>query len=232
GYIGSRMDVTERKEAEEALSTMWRRLIAAHEEERTWISRELHDDISQRMALLSIELEGLHCDLLAAAPEFTERIDQVRQQAGEIGTDINAISHRLHSSKLEYLGLVAAAKAFCTEFAGQKKTKIDFFHAAVPRQLPSEVQVCLFRVLQEALRNAAKHSRVDHVEVELRADANDLHLTVRDFGVGFDPAAALHQDGIGLISMRERLMLIHGKFTVHSSPNCGTTIHASVPLRH
>jgi PAS domain S-box-containing protein len=231
GYIGSRIDVTERKEAEEALSTLGRRLIAAHEEERTWIARELHDDISQRMALLSIELEGLRFAVLSGTPELTKRINQVLQQTAAIGNDINAISHRLHSSKVEYLGLVVAAKAFCTEFAGQQKIKIDLAHADIPQHLSSEVEVCLFRVLQESLRNAAKHSGVGQVEVDLRADENDLHLTVRDLGIGFDPDAALHQNGLGLVSMRERLRLIDGKFAVHSSPNRGTTVHASVPLR-
>jgi PAS domain S-box-containing protein len=231
GYIGSCIDVTERKAAEETLSTLGRRLIAAHEEERTWIARELHDDISQRLALLSIGLEGLQRAPVLDTPELSEQIKQVLQQTSEIANDIETISHRLHSSKVGYLGLAVAARAFCAEFSGQQKVKIDFVANAVPRDLPPEVEMCLFRVLQEALRNAAKHSGVGQIEVELRAGANDLHLTVRDFGVGFDPDTALHQNGLGLVSMRERLLLVNGDLTIQSAPSGGTAIQASVPLR-
>jgi PAS domain S-box-containing protein len=231
GYIGSGIDVTERKAAEETLSSLGRRLIAAHEEERTWIARELHDDISQRLALLSIGLEGLQRAPVPDAPELSEQIKQVLQQTSEIANDIETISHRLHSSKVGYLGLAVAARAFCAEFSGQQKVKIDFVANAVPRHLPSEIEMCLFRVLQEALRNAAKHSGVGQIEVELSAGANDLHLTVRDFGVGFDPDRALHQNGLGLVSMRERLLLVNGDLTIQSAPSGGTAIQASVPLR-
>ena len=156
---------------------------------------------------------------------------QLLQQTSEIANEIQAISHRLHSSKLEYLGLVAAAKGFCAEISEQQKVKIDFLHDAVPRTLPSEVEVCLFRVLQEALRNAVKHSRVQQIKVELHAGSKDLHLMVRDSGVGFDPGAALLGKGLGLISMQERLRLVNGELTIRSAPNSGTAVHAHVPLR-
>ena len=231
GYIGSCIDVTERKMAEEALSGVGRKLIAAHEEERAWIARELHDDIGQRLALLSIELEGLRQMPSHRAREFPGRMHQLLQQTSEIANEVQVISHRLHSSKLEYLGLVAAAKGFCAEISEQQKVKIDFLHDAVPRTLPSEVEVCLFRVLQEALRNAVKHSRVQQIKVELHAGSKDLHLMVRDSGVGFDPRAALLGKGLGLVSMQERLRLVNGELTIHSVPNEGTAVHAHVPLR-
>ncbi len=231
GYIGSCLDVTERKLAEEALSSVGRRLIAAHEEERAWIARELHDDIGQRLALLSIELESLQFARAQNAREFPGRIRQILKQTSEIANEIQAISHRLHSSKLEYLGLVAAAKGFCTELSEQQKVKIDFLHDAIPRALPPEVEMCLFRVLQEALRNAVKHSRVQRVKVELRAGSNDIQLSVCDSGVGFDPSAALLGKGLGLVSMQERLRLVNGELTVRSAPDVGTAIQARVPLR-
>jgi PAS domain S-box-containing protein len=231
GYIGSCIDVTERKMAEEALSSVGRKLIAAHEEERAWIARELHDDIGQRLALLSIELESLRQIPSHSAREFPGRMHQLLQQTSEIANEIQAISHRLHSSKLEYLGLVAAAKGFCAEISEQQKVKIDFLHDAVPRTLPSEVEVCVFRVLQEALRNAVKHSRVQQIKVELHAGSKDLHLMVRDSGVGFDPGTALLGKGLGLVSMQERLRLVNGELTIHSAPNGGTAVHAHVPLR-
>jgi PAS domain S-box-containing protein len=228
GYIGSCVDVTERKLAEDAISSVGRRLIAAQEEERTRIARELHDDIGQRLALLSIELETLQ-----RAPnqrEFPGRIYQLLKQTSEIASEIQAISHRLHSSKLEYLGLVAAARGYCAELSEQQNVGIDFLDEGVPRSLPAEIEMSLFRVLQEALRNAVKHGRVHQVKVELRARGSDVHLTVRDFGVGFDPAIALHGKGLGLVSMQERVRLVHGELTIDSAPNSGTSIHVRVPL--
>ena len=191
-------------------------------------ARELHDDIGQRLALLSIELETLQ-----RAPnqrEFPGRIYQILKQTSEIATEIQAISHRLHSSKLEYLGLVAAARGYCAELSEQQNVGIDFLDEGVPRSLPTEIEMSLFRVLQEALRNAVKHGRVHQVKVELRARGNDVHLTVRDFGVGFDPAIALHGKGLGLVSMQERVRLVHGELTIDSAPNSGTSIHVRVPL--
>jgi PAS domain S-box-containing protein len=228
GYIGSCVDVTDRKLAEDAISSVGRRLIAAQEEERTRIARELHDDIGQRLALLSIELETLQHT--PNQREFPGRIYQILKQTSEIATEIQAISHRLHSSKLEYLGLVAAARGYCAELSEQQNVRIDFLDEGVPRSLPTEIEMSLFRVLQEALRNALKHGRVRQVKVELRTRSNSIYLTVRDFGVGFDPATALHGKGLGLVSMQERVRLVHGELTIDSAPNSGTSIHARVPL--
>jgi PAS domain S-box-containing protein len=228
GYIGSCVDVTERKLAEDAISSMGRRLIVAQEEERTRIARELHDDIGQRLALLSIELETLQ--RTSNQREFPGRIYQILKQTSEIASEIQAISHRLHSSKLEYLGLAAAARGYCAELSEQQDVRIDFLDEGVPRSLPHEIEMSLFRVLQEALRNAVKHGRVRQVKVELRAKGNDVHLTVLDSGVGFDPATALHGKGLGLVSMQERVRLVHGELTIDSAPNSGTSIHARVPL--
>ena len=230
GYIGSCIDVTERKMAEEALSSVGRRLIAAQEEERARIARELHDDIGQRLALLSIELESLQRVSLHGGREVPGRLHQILKQTSEISNEVQAISHRLHSSKLEYLGLVAAAKGFCAELSEQQKVKIDFRHDAVPRELPSELEVCLFRVLQEALRNAVKHSHVQQVKVELHAGSKDLHLMVRDSGVGFNPVhrRAWQRPWFGQHAGEAS----PGKWRTHyhSALDSGTTIHARVPL--
>ena len=164
GYIGSCTDVTERKLAEESLADVGRRLIEAHEEERTWIARELHDDVNQRMALLAIELDRWNQQLPPSAVEFHDHIHHASQRLSDIATDIQALSHRLHSSKLEYLGLVAAAQSFCKELSEQQKVEIDFSHTAIPRSVPKEISLCLFRVLQETLQNAVKHSGVRHYQ--------------------------------------------------------------------
>ena len=222
GYIGSCIDITERKLAEEALAEVGSKLIEAHEEERTWIARELHDDINQRIALLAIELEK--------SAENHDRVRHVGHGLHELGKDIQALSHRLHSSKLDYLGLAAAANSFCTELAEQQKIEIHFSHAGVPNGLPKEVSLCLFRVLQEALQNAVKHSGVRYFTVELHGRSGEIQMVVGDLGVGFDQENAVNLRGLGLISMRERLQMVKGQLSIKSEPGRGTTIRARVPF--
>ena len=229
GYIGSCMDVTDRKLAEESLASVGRRLIEVHEQERTWIARELHDDINQRIALLAIELDRWN-HLPGSGAAVHDHIQNVSQYLSEIGKDIQALSHRLHSSKLEYLGIATAAKSFCRELSEQHKVQIDFSHSDIPRNLPKEAELCLFRVLQEALQNAAKHSGVQHFKVELRGTPEEIQLSVSDAGIGFDWQDAINRRGLGLISMRERLQLVNGELSIRSEPGHGTAIYASVPV--
>ncbi|PYX71961.1 MAG: hypothetical protein DMG78_13645 [Acidobacteria bacterium] len=220
-------DITHRKNAEEALLGMSRKLVEAHEQERTRIGRDLHDDIVQRLALLAIELEGVQHDL---APELSRRIDDLRNQATQITNDVQLLSHELHSSKLEYLGIVGAIKNFCREYCEHQKLEIDFKSHDLPAAIPSELSLSLFRVLQEALRNGTKHSGVKSFEVKLWGTRDEIHLTVRDSGVGFHPEAARGGRGLGLVSMEERLKLLNGTLTIESQPKSGTTIHARVPF--
>ena len=228
GYIGSCIDVTERKRAEEAMSTMGRRLIEAHEEERTRIGRELHDDVNQRLALLAIELDNLGKD--DSRLNFSQHVRSALSRIMEISKDVQALSHRLHSSKLEYLGLVRAAKSFCRELSEQAKVEIQFYHSAVPSTLPKEASLCLFRVLQEALQNAIKYSGVTLFDVNLHGTPDSVKLTVSDHGKGFDEYEAYSRQGLGLISMRERLQMAHGVFELKTRPGAGTTISARIPL--
>jgi PAS domain S-box-containing protein len=227
GYIGSCLDITERKLAEEAMSTIGRRLIEAHEEERTWIGRELHDDINQRLALLAVELDRV---TLHASEEVGAQVRHAQERITQIARDVQSLSHRLHSSKLEYLGLVKAATSFCRELSEQSNVKIHFKHADIPQTLPKEVSLCLFRVLQEALQNATKYSGVQDFSVELSGTPELLELTVTDRGKGFEEQEAFTRHGLGLISMRERLQLVRGELSVKSRPGAGTTIYARVPL--
>ncbi len=224
------VDLTAHKQAAEALAKLGGRLIVAQEEERTRIARELHDDIGQRLALLTIELEQLRQDSPGLSPEFRSRIGALQKLTAEMATDVQSISHKLHSSKLEYLGIVTAMRGFCEEFSEQQRVKIVFAHNEIPAKVPLDISLCLFRVLQEALQNAVKHSGVRHFDAELRCVLGEIHLSVRDSGSGFDSATAREGRGLGLISMEERLKLMNGTFSIESRPRRGTTIHARVPL--
>jgi PAS domain S-box-containing protein len=233
GYIGSCVDVTERRRAEraeEALSRVGAKLVEAQEEERSRIARELHDDISQRLALLAMQLDRMRQDLPASATDLKQDLWEAREQTSKLGNDIQALSHRLHSSKLQYRGIVAAAQSFCHELAEQHHVEIDFTHADMPPAVPENISLCLFRVLQEALRNAVQHSGVRHFDVALRGDPDGVRLTVRDAGLGFDPEGVMNNRGLGLVSMLERVTLVKGAFSIDSQPERGTTINVRVPL--
>jgi signal transduction histidine kinase len=216
--------------AEAALASVSRRLIEAQEKERTRIARELHDDIGQRLALLAVELEQLRQNSPDLSVEVRTRVGELQNQTSEIATDVQSMSHDLHSSKLEYLGLTTAVKGFCQELSKQQSVEVLFAHDDIPSSIPKEVSLCLFRVIQEALQNAVKHSGVRHYDVELRYVSDAISITVRDSGRGFDVEQAMNTRGLGLTSMAERLRLVDGRLSVDSQPQHGTTICASVPL--
>lgn len=231
GYIGSCMDISDRKLAEQVLTTVNRRLIEAQERERSRIARELHDDMGQRLALLAVALQQMRLSLPASAAKVSSRIEELLKGVSEIATDIQALSHELHSSKLEYLGLVAAMRAFCNEFSKQQDVEVAFKSHGLSTRLPSpEISLSLYRVLQEALHNAAKHSGGRQFEVQLWTNPDQIHLTVSDSGVGFDVPAVKANGGLGLTSMQERLKLINGELSIESKPKVGTTVYASAPL--
>jgi PAS domain S-box-containing protein len=229
GYIGIGIEMTERKRAEEALTNVNRRLIEAQEKERTRIGRDLHDDIGQRLSLLTVELEQLHHDP-PNLPQVRYRIGELHKQASEIATDIQSLSHELHSAKLQYLGIVTTMRGFCREFGQQQKVEVDFKTHDLADDVPPDISLCLFRVLQEALHNSAKHSRARHFEVRLWGTSDEVRLTVTDSGVGFDREAARQGRGLGLISMEERLKLLNGTLAIETQPEKGTAVHVSVPL--
>jgi len=219
------IDISDRKRAEEALAGMSRNLIEAQEQERARIGRDLHDDINQRLAMLALELERLQND----PSDVQNHLQELRKRASEISNDVQALSHDLHSSKLEYLGVVAGIKSWCKEFAERHKVEIDF-RSSVQSVLPLEVGRTLFRVLQEALHNFIKHSGVKRAQVQLLEDGGEIHLVVDDLGNGFDLQEALQGRGLGLISMRERVRLVNGRILIESKPMGGTAIHVRVPL--
>ena len=230
GYIGSCIDVTERKMAEEAIANLSGRLIDAQEEERKRIAREIHDDYTQRLALLAIDLDDLTEKIGDSPAGASQGLRQIWNKISELGSDLHSLSHRLHSSTLESLGLVAGAKSFCEEFAAQQKIQVDFWHENIPRGIPGSVALCLFRILQEGLRNIKRHSGADRAEVRLEGSAEKLHLSIVDRGAGFDVNNHSPRVGIGIRSMQERLRSLGGRLEITSRPMEGTRVDAWVPL--
>ena len=218
-----------RRRAELALHHLSGRLLSAQEEERRRIGRELHDDLSQQVALLAIEIEQVAMKSGEPPAALARSMRRLGERTAEISIEIHNLSHRLHSSKLEALGLVSALRGHCQELLAQG-LRAHFVDANVPRALPDEVELCLFRIVQEALTNVVKHSGAREAHVTLNGTNDALLLRIVDFGRGFDEVVAAGQDGLGLVSMRERLRLIGGELTIRSRPSRGTTIDARVPL--
>ncbi len=216
---------------ERALRDVSGRLINAQEEERRRIARELHDDINQQLAVLAIELQSLE----SAAPQLTqlqmkERLRSLWKSTNTTSEDVQCISHRLHPSKLEFLGLVGALRGLGNEFKQTPGIEMDIQIRAIPVTPSKEVSLALFRVAQEALHNSVKHSKARCVRLELLADRNNVVLRVFDDGVGFN-VHAVKSASLGIHSMEERLRLVGGKLAISSHPSTGTRIEARVPLR-
>jgi PAS domain S-box-containing protein len=231
GLRGTAQDITERKLADEAIARLGGRLIEAQEEERSRIARELHDDVGQRLAVLSWTLRGLHKELPPDAPAcLSEQLDSTLSQASEISNEVRVLSHRLHSSHLDLMGLAVAMEDFCQEFAKRQNVEIDFTHGDLPKNIPPDVSLCLFRILQEGLHNAVKYSGVQRFEAGLQPVPGGVQLVIRDSGAGFDVQAAMKEQGLGLVSMRERVSLVRGTLTIESKPTKGTVINVRVPL--
>lgn len=227
GFI---IDVSERKRAEEALKDVGGRLIAAQEEERRRVARELHDDFNQRLAVLSIELEQLGQKLQKQVP-LHRTVQRLQTQAQEIAAELHQLSYKLHPSKLDHLGLAAAVRSLCSELTESKKLKVEFHQSGFPATLDKDVTLCVFRIAQEGLRNCVKHSGAESARVVLTKNRNAVRLVVSDNGCGFNTKTALMEKGLGFISMKERLHLLGGEINVYSRPLRGTRIEVSVPLK-
>jgi PAS domain S-box-containing protein len=230
GFIGSAIDVTEQKLAQQALEQVSGQLIEAQEKERRRIARDLHDDICQRLALLSMEIEQTNRSSNELSKPTKTSLEEIRRHCSEIAGDVQSLSHQLHSSKLDYLGITAAIRGFCNEFSKQHGVSVKFTDRDVPRPLPKDVSLCLFRVAQEALHNAVKYSGMSEFTVELSGVEDAVHLVVSDAGAGFDVEEARKRRGLGLLSMQERVHLVQGTFSVESQPGEGTRILALVPV--
>jgi signal transduction histidine kinase len=226
--VGMVVDITRRKASEAALANVNRLLLQAQEQECSRIARELHDDICQQLALLTLKLSHLTSSV-QDSPALNSELADLHAQASSIGSDVQSLSHELHSPRLEYLGLAPAMVGLCSEMGKRHGVEVRFASLNVPASLPRDVSLCLFRVLQEALHNALKHSGVRQYEVRLWRSAGEIRLAVADSGIGFDLGKA-NSLGLGLISMEERLKLVNGRLSITSRLNRGTRIEAFVPF--
>jgi signal transduction histidine kinase len=221
-------EIVERKKAQAEVEHLAGRLIHAQEEERSRIGRELHDHISQRLGLLTIKIDQLRVDP-AVTSDASRSLNELRQQTSEITTDVHRLSHRLHSSMLDYLGLVPALQRLVGEFSERHGVAIDWRHEPLPAPLSSDIALCLFRIAEEGMNNMVKHSRARTAVVALAPREGGVSLVVEDAGQGFDAKILEGKAGLGFVSMRERLRLVRGTIHVQSAPGIGTRIDAWVP---
>jgi signal transduction histidine kinase len=222
--------VEERASARLVEKELSRRLVSAQEQERIRIARELHDDVCQRLAMLSLKIEKAAKYDGYGEVSVAEQLEQIWQQCSSLAGDVQVISHELHPSILQHLGLITAVKSYCREVAQQNGVVVEVSGGTLSGSLPQDVSLSVFRVVQEALRNAVKYSGQKHIEVCLHENSGQLELEIRDQGVGFDVTDKKNRGGLGLVSMAERISQVNGTFSIDSQPNVGTRIRARVPL--
>jgi len=226
----TREDVTRRRQAEEELRNLGGRLIRAQEDERSRIARELHDDLSQRLAIMGIELDQLRQKMPRAQTALIARAERLSTMAQEISSEVHGLSHRLHPAKLDHLGLAPALESLCQEISAHQDIKILFQQDGFPACLSQDVTLCVFRIAQETLRNVTKHSGAREAGVTLKKTNQAIHLRVSDNGCGFDYDSDRITKGLGFISMRERLRLVEGEISIRSQAGRGTQISVMVPV--
>jgi len=228
GYVGSAVDITRLGRARAELSNLSRHLMQAHEQERAALARTLHEDVCQRIVAITLRLHRLQG--AAHDSEVQTVVADVREKLASLVGEIAALSDPVHQ-RLELLGLTTAGRRFCADLSARHDVAIHFQHDKSPRDLPSDIALALFRVLQQATVNAVVHSGAREVWVSVRATAVEIRLQVVDRGVGFDPQRAVPSGGVGLVAIRERLKLVNGDSVIVSRPGEGTRVEAWVPLR-
>ena len=225
----SRRQLKQARESQLQLSGL---LINAQEMERRRLASELHDDFSQRLALLALGLENASEALPDSSEAAKRQLHELFDSASELGADLHTVSHRLHPSALESLGLAPGVNALCKEFTARQGIEVDFSSENIPRVVSPNVALCLFRIVQEGLQNLRKHSGASQARVSLRKDGDRLLLSVCDEGSGFDTKEMSGKVGLGIPSMGERVRLLGGQFKIHSEPGKGTKIEVCVPSQH
>lgn len=222
-------EIAERQAAVESLRDLGARLIHAQEEERSRIAREIHDDLSQQLALIGIELDQMRERMRSSAGDHEAAWENLLQKVRQVSIDLRGLSHELHPSKLDHLGLVTAVRSLCGEIARLHNVEIECAVADVPESLPRPVALCLYRIVQEALHNVVKHSGARNARVDISGREGMITLAVSDSGLGFDPYSREGKAGLGLISMKKRMRMIGGTFSIQSVPSQGTKIEVRVP---
>jgi PAS domain S-box-containing protein len=226
-------DVTERRRLEEETRQLSSRLVNAKEEERKRIARELHDDLTQRLALLAVEVDLLNEEAKRSEVPDSDRLEAIGSQLRELTSDVDLFSHHLHPAQLEQRGLIAAARAYCLEIETRWSIPVRFRERGnMPSDLDPAVVLCLYRVLQEALQNAARHSDTFEIHVQLKGEKDQLRLVVIDKGKGFNVESPRDGTGLGLVSMCERVKQLYGSIDIQSKPGEGTRVEVTVPLLH
>jgi PAS domain S-box-containing protein len=230
GYLASCFDVTEVTQAVDSISDIIGRLVDAQEQERARIARELHDDIGGSLAILGVDILRAGQPVSGSAGRTYPGLPEVYDSMLEIAKRVSRLSHQLHSPALQYLGLPEAIRVECREFSEHYRIPVACFCRDVPGKLDPSVALGLFRVVQEALQNAGRHSEAERIEVELAGSSALLTLAVRDNGRGFDLSRRWPPQGLGLITMRARIRLFGGDFAIRSEPGRGVEIICRIPL--
>lgn len=236
GVIVNLRDITRRAQAEEAvrihqeaLRALTARLLTAEEEERKRLSRELHDDLNQRIAILAMEVDALARDLPSSPEQVQRQLRSLQDRLAGLSEDLRRVAYQLRPSILDDLGLPAALRVLCDDFAGEK-LEVQFASRGVPGRLPPDAALCLYRVAQEALHNVARHADARHVRINLTRTAGALLLTIRDDGRGFDRRQVRGKGGLGIVGMEERVRLVGGLLSIRSRPGWGAVISVRIPL--
>jgi PAS domain S-box-containing protein len=225
---GASLDITARREAEDAAHELSGQLINAQENERARVARELHDDLSQHLALLSIEL-SMFGKSVADHDSYSTQVNQLTDRVGQISADLRRLSHELHPSMLQQIGLVSAVRNFCDAIESSHGISLEFSENDVPRTLPEDLTLCCYRIVQESVHDVVKHSGASWARVELCRSPDQIQIRILDNGFGFDTAAA-GKGTLGLVSMRERIRLLNGSFDIRSDACEGTVVEAKIPI--
>jgi signal transduction histidine kinase len=238
GYVSANRDITPRwlveaalEEREMQLTALAARLITAQDTERKRVSRELHDDVNQKLAMPAVEVETLEHHLRSVRDELPEQLRGIKQRLFAVSDNIRQLAYQLHPSVLDDLGLTVALKSYVDDFVRREGIRVDLVIGEIPQKLPEDLAACLYRIAQESLRNVAKHACSESAEVNLEVRDATIVLRIEDGGVGFDlDSLQARKPALGLISMRERVTLAKGSFSIRSEPGRGTTVLVSIPL--
>ncbi|MBI1791836.1 MAG: PAS domain S-box protein [Acidobacteria bacterium] len=228
GSMGMVEDITERRQMREELRALTQRLLAAQDDERRSLSRELHDGLSQSLAMLAEDVEALLAEP-PGAQQVKDRLLSFQQRVDSMAGEVRRMAHRLHPSILDHLGLEPALRSYCAEWARREGVELKFTARNLPEKLPLDVASCLYRVVQESLHNISRHAQSGKASVAVVGGGGAMRLVVKDYGVGFEPDA-IRGARLGLISMRERVRHVNGVFNIESRPGHGAVIEARIPL--